>query len=208
MTKDGLDQADAAARLFAALTPWLAGLDQESLRPFIEPLERAVRLRHPEPGGLPILVWLDSLTETASVSTTPLVAELVETAFDLKWSQTYAAGDLGSRFLQRYGWTELVGQRGPFHSDEVAAGFMMLGPDIEYPSHRHVAEEIYVVLSGAASWSRDGVSNTQRPGTLIHHKSLIWHGVATSQDPLLTLYLWRGGDLTQKSEIQAARTPA
>jgi mannose-6-phosphate isomerase-like protein (cupin superfamily) len=201
MTPDRLE--DAPTRLFGALRIWLASLDEPVLRPFLEPLWRAERRRFPAPIGLPVLSWLDVLPGGAAKRTAALVTEAIQSSGELAWGQTYGAADFGQRFLERYGWTELAGQRGPFYSDEVAAGLMMLGPDTDYPAHRHVAEEFYIVLSGTASWSRDEVVGEQAPGRLIHHPSMMWHGVATSDQPLLTLYLWRGGDLTQKSEIQA-----
>lgn len=207
MTESGLREADAAAHLFLSVKTWLASLEHPALPPFLDPLRRAERLRHPEPSGLPVLAWLDALPAGAAEETAVPVVELIDTALELRWSQTYAAADFGPVFLERYGWTELAGQRGPFQSDEIAAGLMMLGPDTDYPAHRHAAEEVYIVLSGAASWSRDGVLGIQPAGTLIHHPSMVWHGVATSREPLLALYLWRGGNLTQKSEIKA-RTSA
>jgi hypothetical protein len=38
-------------------------------------------------------------------------------------------------------------------------------------------------------------------GIPIYHKSWIGHGMKTGSAPLLALYLWRGGNLTQKSII-------
>ena len=34
----------------------------------------------------------------------------------------------------------------------IAAGFLILGPDIVYPDHHHVAEEIYIPLTGGTEW--------------------------------------------------------
>ncbi len=199
----------AADLLLARCTAWLTSLNEPGMAVFLEPLAAAHRLRSLQPNRLPVLGWLGELEAGASELTRRLVADLVEAAPRLKWDQTYDAADFGSRFLERYGWTELAGLRGPFHSDEVAAGFLLLGPDTEYPAHRHQAEEIYVVLSGTAAWMRDGAdAGALPPGAIIHHPSLMPHAVRTSRQPLLALYLWRGGDLVQKSEIDAVRAPA
>jgi mannose-6-phosphate isomerase-like protein (cupin superfamily) len=157
------------------------------------------------PRALPVLRWLDRLPSTAVTETRPLVDGLVAAAGDLAWGQTYSAADLGAGFLDRYGWSELVGLRGPIASDRIACGVLLLGPEIEYPPHSHAAEEIYLPLSGTALWLRGEEGWRQRrPGELIHHPSGIPHGMRTGAEPLLALYLWRGGSLTEKSTILGA----
>lgn len=68
--------------------------------------------------------------------------------------------------------------------------------------HRHVAEEIYIPISGAASWrSGDSDWSVRREGEIILHESLVPHAMRTAAEPLLALYLWRNGDLVEKSRI-------
>ena len=188
----------------------LADMTQALLRFLHNPLiddflslwpSQALPGRRPAPAILPVLRWLPACTTPA-----PLAAELCAALRHLgpmlEWRQTYTKHDFGLRFLERYGWTELVGQRGPFPSDRLAVGFLLLGPDTEYPPHRHEAEEIYIPLSGQALWLK-GESGwlPRQPGEVIHHAPWTSHAMCTQQDPLLALYLWRGGDLTQKSLI-------
>ncbi|TIQ50588.1 MAG: transcriptional regulator, partial [Mesorhizobium sp.] len=71
---------------------------------------------------------------------------------ELHWGQTYSEADLGKTFFDNYGWLEVFGMRGHFVNDEVAAGLLVLGPDIVYPDHHHVAEEIYIPLTGGTQW--------------------------------------------------------
>lgn len=162
--------------------------------------DAARRLIGPRP--LPVLRWLDRLAPDAVEETRPLVDGLIAAAPDLAWGQTYAAADFGERFLERYGWSELIGLRGPIASDRLACGVLLLGPDLEYPAHSHAAEEIYIPLAGTAHWLRGGEGwRPRRPGELIHHPSGIAHAMRTGEQPLLALYLWCGGDLAQKSTI-------
>ena len=121
---------------------------------------------------------------------------------DLAWSQTYGAADVSAAFLDRYGWTELIGLTGPIASQRLACGFLLLGPAVEYPSHHHPAEEIYLVLSGTADWRRGDEPWMQRPpGALVHHPPDMRHAMRTGDAPLLALYLWRGDGLTQNAII-------
>ncbi len=120
----------------------------------------------------------------------------------LRWGQTYTEADFGRDFLDRYGWTELVGTRGHFASETIAAGFLLLGPGVVYPDHHHVAEEIYVPLTPATEWRKgDGAFVARAAGEVIHHPSNVSHAMRTGAEPLLALYLWRGGPLAQKSIV-------
>jgi hypothetical protein len=128
---------------------------------------------------------------------------LVSLASYLTWNQTYSAEDFGAGFLEKYGWTEFIGQRGPIASYRMACGVLLLGPEIEYPRHSHEAEEVYVPLTGPTLWQRSDQDWTYRaPGRPVYHSSWVPHAMRTEKVPLLALYLWRGGDLVQKSRIE------
>jgi hypothetical protein len=150
---------------------------------------------------LPVVRHLAVLPDLASEATRPLVEALVA-APGLAWRQTYATADLGAGFLDRYGWTELVGTRGTLASARLAVGFLLLGPATLYPRHRHAAEEIYIPLAGTAAWLRGDEGFVKRaPGVVIHHPPHVPHAMRTGAEPLLALYLWRGGDLAEKSTL-------
>lgn len=147
-----------------------------------------------------MLGWLDAAEP--SPATASFVHAIAEQAEALSWQQTYGAEDFGPSFLDRYGWTEFIGLRGPIPSRELACGLLMLGPDIEYPAHAHEAEELYLPLAGAAWWMRgDDRYALRLVGTPIHHPPWMPHAMRTGSEPLLALYLWRGGDLAAKSTI-------
>jgi hypothetical protein len=154
------------------------------------------------PRQLAVCARLPDLPGLAAPSTLALVRDLVACADGLEWRQTYADADFGAEFLQNYGWTELIGLRGPIPSARIACGFLLLGPDIEYPAHAHEAEELYLPLAGEALWMRGGGEFAARvAGTPIEHPSWTAHAMRTRAEPMLALYLWRGGDLAAKSTI-------
>lgn len=155
-----------------------------------------------EPHGLPCLGYLDRVAELAPPNARPLARFLAAHRNELRWGQTYSAADFGAEFLARYGWLEVFGTRGPFVNDEVAAGLLILGPDIVYPDHHHIAEEIYIPLTGGTEWHKgDSGFHVREAGEVIHHASNVNHAMRTAKEPLLALYIWRGGPLAQKSTI-------
>ncbi len=154
------------------------------------------------PSRLPVMSELPRLAALASPATRGIVDRLIEAAEQLAWQQTYGPEDFGAAFLERYGWTEFVGLRGPIASDTIACGVLLLGPVTDYPSHAHAAEELYVPLAGTACWQCGAGPWTARPpGEAIHHPPWTPHAMRTATEPLLALYAWRGGDLAAKSTI-------
>jgi len=80
---------------------------------------------------------------------------------------------------------------------------LILGEQNIYPRHWHEAEELYLPISGNAEWYHQDQGWQRQPaGSLIHHAGGIKHGTRTIGKPMVALYLWRGGNLTQKSLIQ------
>ena len=152
---------------------------------------------------LPVLSWMPSAVKAAGQKTGFLVDMLASLTNDLAWGQTYSAQDFGAGFLKKYGWTEFIGLRGLIACDRMACGILFLGPQIEYPWHSHAAEEVYVPLTEPTLWRSGGQEWAYRAAGLpIYHSSGVWHAMRTESVPLLALYLWRGGDLAQKSLIE------
>lgn len=186
-----------------SLAQGLAGaLRRRGLASALEGWPDLVAGRRVEPATLPVCDVLPVAARGAAGDLAPLLAGLRDGAARLRWGQTYGTADFGEAFLRGYGWTELIGLRGPIPSDRVAVGFLLLGPGMDYPPHAHEAEEVYLPLSGTALWMRgDAPHAPVPPGRAILHPSWMPHGMRTGQDPLVAAYVWRGGDLAAKSVI-------
>ena len=147
----------------------------------------------PQARSLPMVRFLPNRLERAPV--------LPDLARHLHWQQTYSAEDMGPAFLERYGWTMVVGPDGPCVSDRNLAGFLVLGPAVEYPVHQHAAEEAYVVVSGTALWKIGKADWTPlSPGSVVHNPPWQEHGMRTEAWPLVLAFLWRAGAV-EKSTI-------
>ena len=200
MSMIGRSNSAAASVVIAAARALLESIDRA--RPFLEGWPDLTATRPAAPSTLPVLAWLDAARRSTVPKTASLVDALATHADALAWRRSYTAADFGAAFLERYGWTELMGLRGPIPSETIACGLLMLGPDIVYPAHAHEAEELYLPISGTAWWTRGHEAAVARPaGTPIHHPSWIPHAMRTGAEPLLALYVWRGGDLTAKPRI-------
>lgn len=182
--------------LLSAFRKHLGAMDVPQIAGFIDGFDWNMAPRNPAPELVPVTRHLQPLKNAAA---DPLLTALVDTADRLQWARSYTSADFGEHFLQNYGWVELFGTRGHFESDAMAGGFLTLGPDVDYPDHHHVAEEIYVPLTDGSLWSKDREPFVVRDaGEVIHHPSGINHAMKTERQPLVALYLWRGGPLAEK----------
>ncbi|MES2845239.1 MAG: dimethylsulfonioproprionate lyase family protein [Pseudomonadota bacterium] len=189
-----------AERLAAAVQDLLADVPEADAFRSGWPDLRATRPQ--VPGQLPVCAVLPTLADHAAPQTAALVAAVIDAAPMLEWRQTYGPDDFGPAFLQGYGWTELIGLRGPIPGTTLAMGFLLLGPGIAYPPHAHEASELYLPLAGTALWQQGGADFTAvPPGRAILHAPWVPHATTTTGQGVLALYLWRGGDLAAKSRI-------
>ncbi len=157
-----------------------------------------------EPTYLPAADFLDKTIANTDQQTRALVAIFERQKNRLHWEQSYKREDevVPDAMLEGYAFAEIIGQRGPFVSDRIRAGIGIWGPDIVYPRHRHQAEEVYVVLAGAAEF-KIGAAEEARCGTgdVVFVESNTAHGFHTTDQSLVVYYLWQAGDLRQTSNF-------
>jgi hypothetical protein len=198
------DSGNNIIALIYAIRSFLAELDDTHLNTFLAdwPSDNC-RVRPIAPHALPVLSWMPETVKAAGKKGEFIVNMLASLANQIAWGQTYSAEDFGVGFLEKYGWTELIGQRGPIASDRIACGFLILGPQTEYPRHRHEAEEVYLPLTGQTLWQQSHQEWAYgAPGLPIYHAPRVMHAMRTETVPLLALYLWRGDNLAEKSHIE------
>ena len=85
----------------------------------------------------------------------------------------------------------IVGNGGLEVRQDVRIGVSLVAPDIHYTRHRHLPEELYVVLS-PGKWMQDDYSLTfRRSGDLVHNVPNVWHAMQATKVPLLAIWcLW------------------
>jgi hypothetical protein len=154
-----------------------------------------VRRRSRRPDALPpqfhsVVQYLPAALALAPPSTAAVCASLTALQGALHWRQNASYTD--PHFLRGYGYCELLGPNGHWHTNRLALGLLLLGPELTYPEHAHPATEIYVVLSGNAQWRQGADPWRQRPpASVIQHASMEPHAMRTGAEPLLAAYLWR-----------------
>lgn len=77
---------------------------------------------------------------------------------------------------------------------------VVVGPNVNYPMHYHGAEEVYCLLSSSADFRFDeGTVERKQVGDAVHMRSMRKHGFRALDKPLVIFYIWRSGNLREKS---------
>lgn len=109
------------------------------------------------------------------------------------WQRSYSEDQVGADFLNRYGWFELIGPNGHFHSPTTRGYVAYWGRGLYYPNHWHAAEEIYYVTDGAAEFISEGAEDAiLGAGRTRTHSSNQPHALETLDQSVLCFVLWRG----------------
>ncbi len=160
--------------------------------------------RELEPHHLPAADFVEPSLKHARALTRPLLRTFADHCHRLRWEQTYRPEDglVPQAMLDGYGFADVIGMHGPFVSDRIRSGILVFGPGIDYPSHHHAAEEVYVVLAGNAEFALHGEAPARRrAGDVIYVEPNRPHALCTRKKALVIFYLWQGGALRQKSEF-------
>lgn len=157
-----------------------------------------------EPAHLPAADFLGQTLSSATDETRPLLALFYDERASRKWEQSYKKIDrlVGDDMLAGYGFAEVIGKWGPFVSHRVRSGIGVWGPDIDYPLHRHQADEVYLVLAGSADFTvGEAVLADQAAGATVHVPSLSTHGFSSGPEGVVVFYIWQDGDLRETSRF-------
>ena len=113
---------------------YLTGLNDVRLGPFLTDWPAApfeIRIILPNP--LPVFSCFPTVVQATQTEVAFIVKDFIASAQYLQRGQTYAAEDFGAEFLEKYGWAEMIGQRGPVASDHIACGFLRDHNAIHFP---------------------------------------------------------------------------
>ena len=87
-------------------------------------------------------------------------------------------------------------------SDNHRIGFGYWRQGIQYPTHAHEPEEVYLVLAGSGVFTTgDAAPRRCGLGDVVHHKPFVPHSIDMSDGPLLVMFLWYGAKLHKKSNF-------
>ncbi|HUV22718.1 MAG TPA: dimethylsulfonioproprionate lyase family protein [Gammaproteobacteria bacterium] len=142
----------------------------------------------------PVLDHIDTaLALTAQGPLAEIGERFARVMHQLRWSQNpnYTEHNSKASFLAGYAYAGLSGPDAPLLCAVPRGGLVLLGPDVEYPSHHHQPKEVYLVLTPGSQWCLDeGDWFDVAAGDLIFHDSWQMHAMRTREHPLLAFAGW------------------
>ena len=122
--------------------------------------------------------------ELCKARDTRLARQLLDLSNHLPWTESPRTPDMGNRIT-------LCRFNDLFELKHHTAGLLYLDPELAYPEHSHPPPELYLTLSGTASWRYGGSTEyrTVSAGNLLYNNPLDLHGVRSNDTPLLALFL-------------------
>lgn len=143
-----------------------------------------------KPAQLPATAHLERAIDLGTQAVLDgMCRSVARVADDLTWEYGYERVPPALR--KKYAYCEILGPRGPVHSEVVILGLVLFAPRTTYPQHHHQGiEESYVSLAGA--WSENDTA-VHAPGSLILNRSDHEHRITTGDyEPCLLAYAWTG----------------
>ena len=140
---------------------------------------------------------LQSNTELMSSNFSSLRDTLVGAAPIMHWLEIYKESDIqiegvSCDFMEHLGVYTIIGDTGPFQSQNMSVYLVYMPAGLTYPWHYHPAEELYFIISGEAVFRRDGHEDVvASEGMHIIHETNQPHEIQTYDKPMLSLALWR-----------------
>lgn len=126
-------------------------------------------------------------------SNTPLNKLVENLEQHLHWGDT-GSGVKPKAVQERLAFVELIGPTGMLKNSVCRIGLFFQSRATDYPAHCHAAEELYLVISGRALWSKETapLPHKKLPGEFIEHASWEPHAMKTTQQAMLALWCWTG----------------
>ncbi len=106
--------------------------------------------------------------------------------------------ELGTQMLT----CELIGPTGMVFDPICRVGLFAQNANLDYPERSHPAEELFVMLSGAAMWRLASADEVPKlAGERVHHLSCERHASRTAGDPFIAIWAWTGDIDFDKYEL-------
>jgi len=187
----------AFVETFANVLATRAGRDT-ALRPFADALGSCrADQGMAEPGGVgehSALAHLDGLLEAISLSDERFAACVRHAAGLVNWYEPYPELEGDPSISEGMIAGQVFGPVGIVASADTRAGLFLIGPNVTYPLHDHVSEEVYFVLSGSMDVQQGFAGQPKRlaPDDYSHTPPGMPHALITGDEPVLIAYCWIG----------------
>lgn len=115
----------------------------------------------------------------------PLVNTILDLTDYLIWYKRQAPLP---EFMQGHANADIIGPKGLVVRDDIQVGITLMQPELTYPDHHHLPEEIYIVLSEGFWRQNDRPWHSPGPGGYVYNPADIIHAMKSVDRPLFALW--------------------
>lgn len=156
-----------------------------------------------KPNITPVNIYLDEIINSIPYNEKP---EIINISKILKKLNKYIRWDVGYQnmnkdFNEKFSFGDIIGPNGIVSDQNITLGFVLIGPYLNYPAHKHPAVELYTIMSTKILWSINNKKFKEKYFLEnVHHKEMELHEMETKEYPFLGIYTWIG-DLNTPSSF-------
>ena len=177
---------------------------RDDILEFCGPIPKRLKYISNPPQRQPVQELVNKICTTKFPKTKTVLDDIIRANYELRWNTTYSENEVGTDFIKRYGWFDLIGPNGPFLINHTRIMIGYWGANLDYQMHWHEAEEAYVPLAGSALfWSEHNGKTIAGVGDIVTHKSNEKHSTKMNNGFLLALAIWKGPDLSVNPTISS-----
>ena len=85
----------------------------------------------------PVQNLVSEINPPKSPKTKTILEDIIRANYELNWNTTYSENEVGTDFIKRYGWFDLIGPNGPFYMRGTRIMIGYWGVNLEYQMHWH-----------------------------------------------------------------------
>ncbi len=177
---------------------------REDILRFSGSIPKNLRCHVNPPQKQPVQKLVGKISPSEFLKTKDILESIIRANYQLKWNTTYSENEVGTDFIKRYGWFDLIGPNGPFHMEGIRIMIGYWGANLDYQMHWHEAEEAYIPIAGSALfWSEHNGTKMAGVGDIVIHKSNEKHWTKMTNGFLLALAIWKGTNLSVNPKISS-----
>ena len=132
-----------------------------------------------------VLQQVADTVDDLPVALQPLVNAILDLTDYLIWYKRQAPLP---EFMQGHANADIIGPKGLVVRDDILVGITLMRPELIYPDHHHLPEEIYIVLSEGLWRQNDRPWHSPGPGGYIYNPADIIHAMKSVDRPLFALW--------------------
>ncbi|WP_374644976.1 dimethylsulfonioproprionate lyase family protein [Tabrizicola sp.] len=140
------------------------------------------------PARLPVCDWIAPALAAVAPERAALGRAFAAVQGQLEWKRRVSARESDQRFWNGHANAMILGPGGLERRDDLWIGVTVMAPGVDYATHNHPPEEVYLSLSPGEWWNARMDWTDPGPTGCIYNPPGIAHAMRSGEGPFLALW--------------------